>query len=69
MSDGGRFFVAKTYVTESKSKAGYSEWGWHVFVVTRDGTVVQLDDFYCTENEALSAAAAEIHAWQDAVLL
>jgi hypothetical protein len=63
---GQRFFVAKTYVTDDKACGGITEWGWHVFVVKGDGAVVQLDDYYDTEAEALADAAARIGGWQNA---
>lgn len=66
---GQRFFVAKTYVTDDKARAGIAEWGWHVFVIKGDGAVVQLDDYYDTEGAALDDAAARIRGWQNAEAL
>jgi len=54
--DGQRFFVAKTYVTESKAREGYCESAWRVCAIADDGTVRVLDDYYDNEGDALDGA-------------
>ena len=60
-----RFTVLRNYCTEGKAADGYSDVGFNIAVVRTDGTLLQLDYSYDSEEQARESAYDAILAYSE----